>query len=377
MRVAIVALSCPRGGMLHYASQLANAVAAHAEVHCFTPDPASLDGYLAPGIERHATLPLSFPGQGWRSVATQANPFRHARNARMIRAIRPDVVHLVTDHPSNSVLAAMLGDLKVVFTQHDATQHPGEEAWLKARLTRWTAGRCDRIVVHAERLREVLVERGYPKDRVAVIPHGDYGFLRRHAPDVPEEPLILFFGRVVKYKGIEVLCRAERLLADRLTGYRVVVAGEGDPSFFEEEIGPSGRVTLINRFLADEEVADLFQRARLVVLPYTEASQSGVLAIAFAFGKPAVVTTVGGLPEAVAHGEAGILVPPSDEVALAEAIERLWCDPGLRQTLGEAGKRLVESTIGWPIIAQRHMAMYRELVAAPVVTVGQASAPVR
>lgn len=364
MRVAIVALSCPRGGMLHYASQLANAIAAKAEVHCFTPDPASLDGYLSAGIARHATLPLSFPGEGWRSILTQANLARHARHAQLIRSVRPDVVHLVTDHPSNGVLAAMLGDLKVVFTQHDATQHPGEEAWLKARLTRWTAARCDRIVVHAERLREVLVERGYPGDRVTVIPHGDYGFLERFAPDVPEEPLILCFGRVVRYKGIEVLCRAERLLAERLSGYELVVAGEGDPSFFMEDIGPSGRVTLLNRFLADEEVAALFRRARLVVLPYTEASQSGVLAIAFAFGKPAIVTTVGGLPEAVAFGKAGLLVPPNDEAALAEAIERLWRDPSLRQSLGLAGKRLVEEEIGWPIVAERHMAMYRELVAA-------------
>lgn len=368
MRVAIVALSCPRGGMLHYATQLANAIAHQAEVHLFTPDPDALAGYLSPGIECHATLPLSYPGQRWRSILTQASVLRHARHARMVRACRPDVVHLVTDHPSNGVLAAMLGGLKVVFTQHDATQHPGEEAWLEARLTRWMASRADRIVVHAERLKDVLVARGYGAERITVIPHGDYGFLQRLAPEAEEEPLILCFGRLVRYKGLDVLCRAERLLAERRSDYRVIVAGEGDRSLFEQAIGPSGRVTVIDRFLPDAEVAALFRRARLVVLPYTEASQSGVLAIAFAFGKPAVVTEVGGLPEAVAFGKAGLLVPPNDEVALAEAIERLWTDPGLRQSLGAAGRRMIDEEIGWPIVAERHMAMYRELVGSPLAS---------
>ncbi len=215
------------------------------------------------------------------------------------------------------------------------------------------------IIVHGESLRDELTVQKVPAERIAVIPHGDYGFLKRYSRDLPEEDLILFFGRFSKYKGIEVLCQAERLLASRLDGYKVVIAGEGEADGFLSDIGPSGRVEVVNRFLSDAEVAQWFQRARIVVLPYTQASQSGVLAIALAFEKPAIVTAVGGLPEAVQHGEAGLIVPPNDPVALADAIEELWMNPDLRGKLANAGKALVTHHIGWPIVAARYLDAYR------------------
>ncbi|MNY00678.1 Alpha-D-kanosaminyltransferase [compost metagenome] len=224
-----------------------------------------------------------------------------------------------------------------------------------------TIASVDRLIVHGEALRTELAAQGVEASRIAVIPHGDYGFLLRHAGAIAEEPMILCLGRLSAYKGLEVLCQAERLFGDRLGDYRVCIAGEGDPELFREEIGPSGRVEVINRFLSDEEVAHLFQRARLVVLPYTQASQSGVLAIAQAFGKAAIVTDVGGLPEAVAYGEAGLIVPPRDPVALAEAVVRAWHDPELRQRLAWGGRARVEQEIGWPIVAQHHLALYRQM----------------
>lgn len=362
MRVAIVALSCPNGGMLHYASQLANSLASQADVHFFTPPKPELDAYLLPSVTRHGLLQLSHPGHLLRSLFSQLNPFVHGINAQRIRRIRPDVIHLVTAHPANSLLVPLLGDTPVCFTLHDPSAHPGESTPIKDFLMQRAIAVSDRVIVHGEALRTELEAQQVPAGRIAVIPHGDYGFLRRHAAELPETPLILCFGRFSPYKGIDVLCRAEQLLGDRLGPYELCVAGEGDAGIFASEIGPSGRVRVINRFISDAEVACLFQRARLVVLPYTQASQSGVLAIALAFGKASIVTEVGGLPEAVGFGKAGLIVPPNDPHALAEAIACAWHDPELRQRLGAAGRARVEQEIGWPIISQRHLALYRDLI---------------
>lgn len=358
MRVAIVALSCPEGGMLHYTSQLANALATFCDVHVFTPAKPELDGYFDDAVRLHPTVPLSFRSARSRSWLAQLNPFHHSENARRIRSIRPDVVHFTTSHPSNACLLALLGPLTTCFTLHDPTSHPGERSLLKDLLDRGAVSLASRIVVHGEALRAELLAQHVPLERIDVIAHGDYGFLKRLAPRADEEPMILCFGRFVEYKGIDVLCRAEQLLTSCLDGYQVCIAGEGDPGLFQSAIGPSGRVTVINRFLSDTEVAALFQRARLVVLPYTQASQSGVLAIAFAFGKPAIVTSVGALPEAVGFGQAGMIVAPGDDHALAEAIERLWRRPDLRKQYATAGQRLIEQEIGWNHVARRYLATY-------------------
>lgn len=363
MRIAIIALSCPPGGMLHYASQLANALAERAEVALFTPAQPGLAGYLAERVRWVETPPFSEPGQRLRNIARQADPRRYRALAEAIRAFAPDAVHFVKDHPANALLAPLLR-CPAFLTVHDPTQHPGETSALKAWLTRRMVRQASGCIVHAESLRPELLAQGVPEARTHVIPHGDYGFLKRHArAGVSERPMVLCFGRLVKYKGLEVLCRAERLLAKRLGDYELVIAGEGDTSLFASEIGPSGRVKVLNRFLSDPEVAELFQQARLVVLPYTQASQSGVLAIAFAFGVPVVVTATGGLPEAVGFGEAGLIVPPGDPEALAEGIATLWRDEAQRDRLRRNGAARLEA-MSWPRIAAQHLALYRRATAS-------------
>jgi glycosyltransferase involved in cell wall biosynthesis len=361
VRIALVALSCPDGGMVHYTSQLANALASRAEVHLFTPDRPELRRYLEPGVTVHGTMELSRPRELLRNYMRQLNPLAHAANAAAIRAVQPDVVHVVTDHPSNVLTLALVGSVPVVFTHHDPVRHPGEGHRVKQWLTDEVARAADRVIIHADALQPDLRRLGLPPNRVAVIPHGDYGFMRRFAPDVQEEPMILCFGRLVRYKGVDVLCRAEPLLRERLGDYHIVIAGEGDTGFFRSEIAPDAKIELINRFLTDEEAAALFARARVVVLPYVQGSQSGVLAIAAAFGKPCVVTAVGGLPEAVDHGRAGLVIPPNDPAALAGAIATLWDDPARRSAMGAAGRALVDRKIGWSRIANLHLALYADL----------------
>ena len=118
---------------------------------------------------------------------------------------------------------------------------------------------------------------------------------------------------------------------------------------------------IINEFIPDEEIAQLFQRAKLVVLPYIEASQSGIIAIAYAFKKPVIVSSVGSIPEVVDHGKTGLLVPPGDAKALAEAIIELLKDDRLREEMGNNAFAKMEQELSWDKIAEKTLQVYKQV----------------
>jgi glycosyltransferase involved in cell wall biosynthesis len=285
-----------------------------------------------------------------------------ARLSRELRAFRPDVVHLQQGHLWGNLLLPTLR-APLVVTVHDVEHHPGDRASSRTPQRVLHAGfrRGQRLLVHAERLRGALCERlAIPAERVDVVPHIAIG--RERGDDAPpEEPTtVLFFGRLWPYKGLDVLIRAEPLLSAAIPDVRIVVAGAGEPfeRYAAMMVHPE-RFEVHHRYLSDEERDRFFERAAVVVLPYLEASQSGVVPVAFRAGRPVVATTVGGLPEVVDHGETGLLVPPGDERALAEAILTLLRDAPLRRRLGGEGRRRLEARAGSDAVARLTLASYR------------------
>ncbi|MEE9251359.1 MAG: glycosyltransferase, partial [Alphaproteobacteria bacterium] len=175
---------------------------------------------------------------------------------------------------------------------------------------------------------------------------------------------VLFFGRVHRYKGLGHLMEAARRVLAAAPEVRFVIAGTGDDLAPYRTGADPQRVEFIDRYVPDEEVAQLFLDADLVVLPYIAASQSGVLALAAAFSKPAIVTRVGGLPEIVEAGAMGLVVPPADPGALAAAILRLAGDSDERARLGRNAERFAETTISHRTVGARALEIYRAVLAA-------------
>ena len=140
-------------------------------------------------------------------------------------------------------------------------------------------------------------------------------------------PSILFFGFVRPYKGLDVLLGAMPQIIRR-TGASLVVAGEfwsqGKQQYLDQmdKLGITDHVTIYDRYIKNEEVADFFRKADVVVVPYRSATGTGIVPIAFSFGKPVVATAVGCLPDVVRDGETGFLVPPGDSASLADAVEK-------------------------------------------------------
>jgi glycosyltransferase involved in cell wall biosynthesis len=253
-----------------------------------------------------------------------------------------------------------------VYTMHWRLPETGTRI---ARSLERLLAKMDAVVVHSDHgARRLERDFGVAPERVRMIPHGAFDYLNRQDNEVPlpadlrevEGPVILAFGLVRPYKGIDVLIEAFR----QIEGAELWIVGMPRMpmrGLRELAIKAPGTVRFVDRFVTDPEIPAFMRRADLVVLPYRNIEQSGVLYTALAFGRPLVLSAVGGFPEIGERGAARI-VPPGDAGALAEALRELLADPAARQELGQAAAREAATTYSWDGIAERTQALYRELI---------------
>ncbi len=238
---------------------------------------------------------------------------------------------------------------------------------------------ADRIIVHSERNRAMLLERvEVPPERIAVVGIG--------TPEQPKNPptqaeararlgvpksarVVLFFGLIKVYKGLMTLIDAMAAVRAQVADAHLLIAGQS-----EEPLAPyldalsahglSDCATTHFGFVPSDAVADYFAAADVVCLPYREASQSAVLFDAYRYGKAVVVTRVGGLPEVVEAGGNGFVVPPDDAPALAEALTHLLADPARSAAFGRRSLELARTRYSWTRSAEQTEQVYRDAIAA-------------
>ncbi len=282
---------------------------------------------------------------------------------RRVRAFEPDVVHLQHGHLWFNGFLPLLRRYPLVLTVHDARHHVGDRVSQKTPQAVMDFGfrRASRLIVHASKLKQILVnECGIRAEIVEVIPHISLGTATNPAPTREQPPTVLFYGRIWEYKGLEYLIRAEPLIAAEVPNARFVIAGEGeDFARYRRMMVHPERYTVYNEYVSEERSAELFRQASVVALPYIEASQSGVIPLAYTHMKPVVATTVGGLPEMIDDGRTGYLVPPRDERALAGAIVRLLRDTALARQMGLAGKQKLDAECAPAVVAKATLAVYQ------------------
>lgn len=263
---------------------------------------------------------------------------RHARAA--------DVVHFqwLTVQPLDVRLLPRARP--VVLTAHDVLPREPRPGQLAAQRRLYE--RVDAVVVHSRHGRDRLVrEAGVRADKVTVIPHGPLDHLTRLAEErpLPRElaaatgPVVLCFGLLRPYKGLEVLIEAWRGIEEA----ELWIVGMPRMDTTPLHAAAPANVRFVERFVEDAEIPALFRRADVVVLPYLEIEQSGVLATALAFERPLVLTDVGGFAEVGARD----LVPPGDAPALRAALRRALADPPPPAPVPS-----------WDAIARAHLELY-------------------
>ena len=266
---------------------------------------------------------------------------RIRRLAEEIAVWKPDALLFPMFYTWNPFLQARLRQIPSVVAVHDPRPHPG----LSDRLFQWMEDRsirqAARCLVFSQSLAPALARRGVPPENIDVIRLGVFDYnqagsspaKRISAKD--ESPVtLLFFGRITAYKGLDVLLKAYQKVRSG-NKIQLLIAGEGDLRPYRSLLETSEGVEVINRWIADEEIPTIFQRADMVILPYTSASQSGVIPIAASFGLPVIATRTGGIPEQIEDGQNGLLVEPGSAAQLGAAIERLLAEPTFADGLGQ------------------------------------------
>ncbi len=289
-----------------------------------------------------------------------------------ITRFTPDIVH-VQEHPTRSMglLARYLdGRYPVVTTVHDPYPHSGSDARAAAAFARHYSGlrrRSDGLIVHGQALVGPLAATGVDRGRIVSIMHGVLRFGRQTGlpgplPTVDPNRLI-FFGRAEAYKGLDTLLAAHTIWLRESVPIKLTIAGTGPELERHRAALAAPNVTLIEGRVPQDDLARLVASSAAAILPYRDATQSGVIASTFGAGRPVVATDVGALAEAV--GNAGLIVPPNDPQALAAAGRRLIGEPGLLARLEAAVRKRAIGSLGWQQIADETTAFYQSLLAAP------------
>jgi glycosyltransferase involved in cell wall biosynthesis len=302
-------------------------------------------------------------------------PLGHLKALRYILAKKVGVVHLQWSRmPVWDLVFIMLCNLlgrKTVFTVHDVEPL---YKWSGSRwVSQWLMASCATLIVHSRWARERLLDlyEGFDRKTVEIIPHGPMTqgatVSQRSAREVlgvqPDSFVLTFFGSIKPFKGYKFLNELIPYLAGRNKNIEVLVAGKPGSPAIEAEIQDAmqsyaGKVHLKLNYVPDEEADLYYQAADLVLLPYENISQSGVMASAMAHGKAVLATPVGNFPELVKQGKFGFICP-ADLSEWVVIIENLAKDPLRCRQMGEAFQEWGSEHLSWQKVGQQTVKTYR------------------
>lgn len=344
-----------------YCLLLANGLSTGGNVTLFIDEHRLQDEYrnrtmiCAPGVKiRHMRFNSPFdPLRIWFAKLVQPNAIVHIQEASGL------VKSVIT-----AVAAALCGLIgPVALTVHDPVPHGGRDSKIVERIgrfRRFVRRQANLILVHGSYCRDAYIQsEGLLNQHIAMV---DHGIILRGDP-VPAQsdgPLrMLHFGRMEAYKGIDTLYEAVRILADKDIAFTLHLAGRG-PEL--DRLAPKfetlPQVTIDNGFIPAAELIHAIQAVDCIVLPYVSATQSGVLTATFANGRFVIASSVGGIPDMVDDNVNGILVPPGDSTALADAMTRVAHSGALRTMLSDGATKEADERLNWQVIADRTREQY-------------------
>lgn len=334
MRISIIGPAYPlRGGISHHVFQLQQELTARAHSVQVVSFRKLYPGVFFPGVTEVDTSRMKLD-PGALPILAPLNPISWARAFKQVKAFSPDVIIIEWWQPFFGPVVGVLArwfrraGVKCIIECHNIFPH--ERSPLDGLLIKFALRAADHLITHSSKDREdLLVVAPGIEASVSPLPALNQ-FSSAQGANRRAGRTILFFGKVRKYKGLDVLLAAMPIVLSSID-CELIVVGEFYDSIkkYQELIARyhlENRVRIDNRYVPNEEVAGVFERADVLVLPYVSASQSGVARIALSNGLPVIASMTGGLSETIKHDVNGLLFPPKDAQALADQIIRYFRD---------------------------------------------------
>jgi len=340
MRIVIISTAYPlRGGIAHYVSLLQKHLSVRHEVSVITFK-RQYPKLLFPGKSQEE-IGASSPSLSSIQVIDTLNPITWYKAGRIAAGMKPDLIifkyWMPFFAPAFGIAARVAkrnSGCKVLFICDNVIPH--EHTPLDRVLTSWLLKAGDYFIVQSKAVEQDLLSV-VEEPKYAFVPHPIYEIFgttlekekaRAGLGIGRDEKVALFFGYVRKYKGLHVLLDAMKMVLARIT-VKLLVVGEfyDDENTYQKQIENldlGKNVICISSYVPNNEVAKYFSAADVVVLPYVDATQSGIVQIAYNFGKPVITTEVGGLAEVVVPEKTGLVVQPNSPAQLADAIVRFF-----------------------------------------------------
>ena len=259
---------------------------------------------------------------------------------KLVEKINPDVV-LVDSHMLTYAVTSFLYRKKTVLLVHDPFLHSGEKFFIDNIFRRLYFSLIKtKILLNKNQKAEFIKYFKQDESHVFTSFLSIYNYLTYFSKKSEKNSAsfnVLFFGRISPYKGLKYLFDAfsEILQLKEFNNITLTVAGSGNFDFDIKPYTAFPQIKIINEFVQPDLLAELVQNSSVVVCPYTDATQSGVVMSAYAFKKPVIATRVGGLPEMVDDGSTGLLIAPKDSPAIKEAVLKLYYHPEILQKMEE------------------------------------------
>jgi glycosyltransferase involved in cell wall biosynthesis len=343
MKIVLIGPAYPiRGGNALFIAHLYEALAATNDVHVISFS-RLYPGFLFPGVRQTDVSGVAIKKHPATHIIDCLNPLTWWKAAHFAASLNPDMLVFTWWNPFfGFIVRTIASEFKrrtkkpIVIIAENVISHEGR--WIDLFLTKIALRTANRFLVLSGVV-EKNISRLFPAIKVfrSSLPIYDcYQTTEQLTQQQAQQKLglegrnvLLFFGYVRKYKGLMNLIEALPLILEKIPNAHLLVVGEfyDDPKPYYNTIARLGldkNITIMNEYVANETVHIYFTAANLAVLPYNEATQSGILSIAYGFAKPVVITDVGGLAELVDDGKTGFIVPPHDIQKLADSVIRYF-----------------------------------------------------
>ncbi|PTB96658.1 hypothetical protein C9994_06375 [Marivirga lumbricoides] len=291
---------------------------------------------------------------------------------KILWSVKPDILHIQANGHRLFYWVALFKPWKskIINTIHDPAKHIGDKTSEKIKddfVKKKSKYFTKRYIVHGHSLIPELVNNYHvSKKSVVSIPHGHLEIYKKFINDsfqTRHKDYVLFFGRIWKYKGLQYFIDAANIVLEKFPNQLFYIVGEGDDLanyIFDQQ--KMKNFFIDNRRVTLAEAAVYYENASFIVLPYVEATQSGIIPVAYAFSKPVVATRVGAVKEVVLDNNTGLLVEKENCKELANAIEKLLLNKKVLKKYSLNAYKFAMVNLSWDLIAKQTYKTYREVV---------------